>query len=110
MTAFTDAAQVTASASVGNSTVIYALNVKQFGNIDDASSFYAKQSFGYVPAENTTSNFTDPYTQVMGHTPTITHTAHQAVSSNMYTGISGNVVAQADEFVIYGTVTIALRA
>jgi hypothetical protein len=85
---------------------MYALNIKQFDNANDASNFYNRTSFGYNPYKNMSSNSSSPYAQVMGHAPTIARMSTQIVSLNLVSATM-NMVAQADEFVIYGTMSVA---
>lgn len=92
-------------------TVVYALNVKQFASTDEASKFYADQSFGYT-TNNTTStststlNQTGAYHQVTGHEPTVKEYSYKLNSFN-FVQAEVSVAAQTDEYVIWGTVTIS---
>jgi hypothetical protein len=90
------------------STYTYALNIKQFDNTNDASSFYNSTSFGYSQGTTNstpTSNNSDVYQQVMGHAPTISRSSTQITSESLF-GASVNIAMQQDEFVIYGTAAI----
>ncbi len=97
----TDAAQLTITSVNSTSTTTYALNVKQFSTTADATTFYNSSSFGYNPLVGAIT--TTPYTQVMGHTPTVNRASTQP-QNNL--GEPLNIVMQADEFVVYGTLTI----
>jgi hypothetical protein len=86
----------------------YALNVKQFDNTNDASSFYNSTTFGYNQGNSSSvsiSNTTNVYQQVRGHTPTIDRYSTQETSLSLLGG-SINVAIQQDEFVTYGAVAV----
>jgi uncharacterized lipoprotein YehR (DUF1307 family) len=97
----TDAAQLTITLVNATSTTTYALNVQQFSTTADATTFYNSSSFGYNPLVGAIT--TTPYTQVIGHTPTVNRASTQP-QNNL--GEPLNIVMQADEFVVYGTLTI----
>jgi hypothetical protein len=98
----TNAAQLTITLVNTTSTTTYALNVKQFSTTADATTFYNSTSFGYNPLGY--DIITTPYTQVMGYTPTVSRGSTQP-QNNL--GGAINVIMQADEFVVYGTLTIS---
>jgi len=88
----------------------YALNIKQFSSTDDASAFYGKQSFGLTPqhvknASEGQTNVVSPYKTVTGNDPTTVNAATGGLSFNFVTA-SETFVAQTNEFVIYGTISV----
>jgi hypothetical protein len=92
------------------STETIAFNVKQFSSTDDASSFYAKQSFGLSaePAKNVSegqTNVVSPYKTVTGNDPTTVKAASGDITFN-WISAGVTLVSQTNEFVIYGTISI----
>jgi len=94
-----------------NGTVdTYAFNIKQFSSTDEATTLYNTQSFGLTPqpASNVTSgqtNVASPYKAVTGHTATTINAAMKLESFN-FVSASADFVAQTNEFVIYGTISV----
>ena len=91
-------------------TTTFALNIKQFSSTDDASSFYAKQSFGLStePAKNVSegqTNVVSPYKTVTSNDPTTVKASSGDITFN-WISAGVTLVTQTNEFVVYGTMSI----
>jgi hypothetical protein len=88
------------------STDTFALNIKQFDTITDASNFFNSTSFGYY-TQGITERAAPEYQQVMGRAPTL---SRYASTTNLGPGnifLEQHILQQQDEFVLWGTFTAA---
>jgi hypothetical protein len=87
-----------------------ALNIKHYPSVDAATAFYNSQSFGYTTMTNDSLKGTGVpqgvvYAQTMGHNATLIHGATKIGSSSSFLQVTGSMIVQQDEFVVWGDIS-----